>query len=228
MSRLRSAVKGEWPGYLAAFALTAAVTGAIALIRALADVGNISIVYLVAVLAAAVVFGSGPAIASAITAFLAYNFFFIEPQGEFSVGNEDEWIALVLLLVTGLITGQLAATLRRRAREAERREREAVVLYDVVRLMGDRDLERALTAVAERLRTELGLSAVLIVFGKESPMRAQADTGDSEAISAGARGGGPGSDGPRRWAGADRKCARSAGPLDPGRAADCSGEPKAS
>jgi two-component system, OmpR family, sensor histidine kinase KdpD len=182
MTTVRTALRGQWPGYVAALAITAAVTGVIAVIRALADVGNISTVYLVAVLATAVAFGSGPAIASAIAAFLAYNFFFIEPQGEFSVANEDEWIALILLLITGLITGELAATLRKRAREAERREREAVVLYDVVRLMGDPDLERALTAVAERLRTELGLSAVLIVFGKESPMRAQADTGDSEAI----------------------------------------------
>jgi two-component system, OmpR family, sensor histidine kinase KdpD len=66
-----------------------------------------------------------------------------------------------------------------------------VVLYDVVRLMGDPDLERALTAVAERLRTELGLSAVLIVFGKDSPMRAQADTGDSEAIALAREAAGP-------------------------------------
>jgi two-component system sensor histidine kinase KdpD len=192
MSTLRSALRTRaWAGYLAAIALTALVTGLIALIRALADVGNISIVYLVAVIAAAVAFGSGPAIASAIAAFFAYNFFFIEPRGEFSVANEDEWIALILLLITGLITGELAATLRKRAREAERREREAVVLYDVVRLMGGPDLERALTAVAERLRTELGLSAVLIVFGKESPMRAQADTGDSEAIALARQAAGP-------------------------------------
>src|SRR5439155_10059383 len=48
--------------------------------------------------------------------------------------------------------------------------------------MADPELERALTAVAERIRTELELSAVIIVFGKESPLRVQADTGDSEAI----------------------------------------------
>jgi K+-sensing histidine kinase KdpD len=178
-------------GYICALALTALMTIAIGLIRVLVDVGNISMVYLLAVLAAAVGFGRGPAIAAAIASFLAYNFFFIEPRGEFSVANEDEWIALILLLLTALITGELAASLRKRAREAERREREAVVLYDVVRLMGDSDLERALTAVAERLRTELALSAVLIVFGKESPMRAQADTGDSEAIALAREAAGP-------------------------------------
>jgi two-component system, OmpR family, sensor histidine kinase KdpD len=191
MGNLRNTFRGQWLQYVASLALVAAVTGAIALIRALGDVGNISMVYVLAVLGAAIAFGSGPAIASAIAAFLAYNFFFIEPRGEFSVANEDEWIALVLLLVTGVITGQLAASLRERARQTERREREATVLYDVVRLMGDPELERALTAVAERLRTELGLSAVLIVFGNESPMRAQADTGDSEAIALARQAAGP-------------------------------------
>jgi len=176
------ALRGEWAGYVAALGLTAAATGVIALVRLASDVPNVSMLYLLAVLASAALFGSGPAILSAVAAFLAFNFFFIHPEFTFTVADEDQWVALGLLLVTGIVTGQLAASLRERARETERREREATVLYDVVRLMGDPELERALTAVAERLRTELRLSAVLIVFGKESPMRAQADTGDSEAI----------------------------------------------
>jgi two-component system sensor histidine kinase KdpD len=139
-------------------------------------------VYLLAVIAAAVAFGSRPAILAAVASFLAYDFFFIEPNYHVTVSDADEWVALGLLLITGLITGQLAALLRQRAREAERREKEAAVLYDVVRLMGEPDLERALTAVAERLRTELDLAAVLMAFGKESPIRAQADVGDSDAI----------------------------------------------
>jgi two-component system, OmpR family, sensor histidine kinase KdpD len=169
-------------GYLVSLALVAAFTGVVAIIRALADVGNVSMVYLLAVIASAVAFGSRPAIVAAVAAFLAYDFFFIEPKYHLRVSDADEWIALALLLTTGLITGQLAALLRQRAREAERREKEAAVLYDVVRLMTEPDLERALTEVAERVRTELGLAAVLMAFGKESPVRVQADVGDSEAI----------------------------------------------
>jgi two-component system, OmpR family, sensor histidine kinase KdpD len=191
MWNLRNAFQGEWQQYLAALVLTAAATGVIALIRLTSDVPNISMLYLLAVLASAALFGSGPAILSAVASFLAFNFFFIHPEFTFTVADEDQWVALGLLLVTGIVTGQLAASLRERARETERREREATVLYDVVRLMGDPELERALTSVAERLRTELGLSAVLIVFGKESPMRAQADTGDSEAIALAQEAAGP-------------------------------------
>ncbi len=171
-----------WFGYFSALALMALVTGAIALIRTVADVGNISMLYLLAVMASAVLFGRSPAILASVASFVAFNFFFVEPHYTLRVANNDEVLALLLLLIAGIITGQLTALLRQRAREAQAREREAVVLYDVVRLMADPELERALTAVAERIRTELELSAAVIVFGKESPIRVQADTGDGEAI----------------------------------------------
>ena len=178
----RSALTRPWFGYFCALALTGLVSGVIALIREVADVGNISMLYLLAVMASAVLFGRGPAILASVASFLAFNFFFVEPYYTFSVANNDEIVALFLLLVAAIITGQLTALLRQRAREAEGREREAVVLYDVVRLMADPDLERALTAIAERIRTELELSAVVILFDKQSSIRVQADTGDSEAI----------------------------------------------
>ena len=140
----------------AALALTGVASGVIALVREAADVGNVSMLYLPAVLVTAVVFGSRAAIVASVASFLAFNFFFIEPRYEFSVADEEEWVALALLLGTGLVTGQLAASLRRRAQETERREREAVVLYDTVRLMAMPELGQALEAVAERLRTEWG------------------------------------------------------------------------
>jgi two-component system sensor histidine kinase KdpD len=168
------------------YAVTLAIVGAITLviagIRQGADVSNASMVYLLAVLASAVLFGRGPAIAAAVASFLAFNFFFVEPRYQFTVSDNDEWVALGLLLVSGVITAQLATLLRERARESERREEEAVVLYDVVRWMSDPGLERALTGVAERLRAELGLAAVTVVLGGDVNVRVQADAGDTEAI----------------------------------------------
>jgi two-component system sensor histidine kinase KdpD len=145
-------------------------------------VANISILYLLAVLFTAVAFGSVPAVFASIAAFLAFDFFFVQPTHHLTVNNTEEWVALVVLLVTGVITGQLAAALRQRAREAERREREAVVLYDVVRLMQAPDLREALTAVAERLREELELAAVIVDLGPEAPVALQAEAGDAEAL----------------------------------------------
>lgn len=168
--------------YALAVAFTCVATGLVALVREVADVSNVSMVYLLAVLASAVLAGRGPAVFSAVIAFLSFDFFFVHPHYTLTVSDTDEWVGLALLLITGVITGQLAAALRDRARDARRREREAGVMYDVVRLMIEPDLQRALTAVAERLRAELGLAAVHAIVGGETLVRAQADIGDSEAI----------------------------------------------
>jgi two-component system, OmpR family, sensor histidine kinase KdpD len=168
--------------FAAAAAFTAIATGIIALIREFATISNVSMVYLLAVLASAVLCGRGPAVFSAVLAFLAFDAFFVEPHYTLNVSDADEWLALALLLITGVITAQLAAALKDRAEEARRREREAIVMYDVVRLMVQPDLQRALTGVAERLRSELGLAAVHAIVGGETMVRAQAEVGDSEAI----------------------------------------------
>lgn len=168
--------------YFLTLLLVALFTGVVAAVRALADVGNASMVYLLAVLASGVAFGVGPAIFASFASFLAFNFFFIEPHYTLTVGDEEQWVALVLLLVTGLVTGQLAVALRGRARQAERRQRQAIVLYDVVRLMGETDLKDALVAVAERLRAELGFEGVLIAFGGGALAAAHAEAGKREAL----------------------------------------------
>jgi two-component system sensor histidine kinase KdpD len=168
--------------YAVALLLTGLASGVVALVKLEFDAANVAMLYLLVVLAVAVRYGTWPAIFAAAAAFLAFDIFFVEPKYTVTVEDEEEWLSLGLLLVTGIVTGRLAAALRDRARAAERREREAVVLYDVVRLMGEPDLQRALTAVAERLRTELDLAAVLISFGRDQTIRAQADTGDPESL----------------------------------------------
>jgi two-component system sensor histidine kinase KdpD len=181
--KLTGILARPWFGYLAALALTAIVTGLIALVRSLTAVSNISMLYLLAVLASAALFGIRPAITSAVASFLAFDFFFVGPQYTLTVSKEEEWVDLGLLLVTGIITGQLAAALSDRVRHAERREREAVVLYDIARLTNDPDLQHALTAVAERLRQELALAAVVIDVGHAGPLSIRAEAGDPDAAS---------------------------------------------
>lgn len=171
-----------WLGYAAALLLTGVMTGIVAVVRAIADVGNDSMLYLLAVLVSAVAFGAGPALLASLASFFAFNFFFIEPHHTLTVADDDQWVALALLLITAAVTGQLAAALRDRARYAERREKETIVLYDVVRLMGELDLKEALEAVAERIRRELSLSGVLIAFGQRGSVTAEAEAGDREAL----------------------------------------------
>ncbi len=169
--------------YLLALVPVAAVTVVIALLGPL-QLANASMLYLAAVLLIAIFLGRGPAIASAVGAFLTFNFFFVEPRYTFSVANPDAVLALLTFLLVAIVTGQLAAAQRGRAEEAEAREREARLLHDITDLLVSRPFQPGLEAVAERLRTELALEAVAIEMRSRGSGLGRVAAGDPEAIRA--------------------------------------------
>ncbi|MER3418699.1 MAG: sensor histidine kinase KdpD, partial [Chloroflexota bacterium] len=114
--RLRSRIPARWIGYAASLMSVVLVTIVIGLVLGRIQIANISMLYLIAVLAVAVACGSGAAVVAAVAAFLAFDFFFVEPVHTFTVSDPEEWVALLLFLLAAIVTGQLAATQRRRAR----------------------------------------------------------------------------------------------------------------
>jgi two-component system, OmpR family, sensor histidine kinase KdpD len=170
-----------WQGYVAALGGVALMSVMIDLVITRIHIENISMLYLIVVMAVAVLFGRGPAIAASLTAFLVFDWFFVPPVGSITVSDPAEWLALLLLLLTAMVTGQLAAAVRQRAVLAQQRQREATVLYDVVRLMSARDLDQALQAVAKRLRGELALAAVVVDLSA-GDLTIRATSGEAEAL----------------------------------------------
>lgn len=166
-------------GYVAAAVGVAAATAGIGLIFEHARISNVFMLYLLVVLATASRFGSGPAIAAAALSFFSFNWFFTEPRYTLVVYDPAEWVALLLFLSVALVTGNLAAKLRARADEALRREREAVALYDLGRVVaGGDDLDAALVAAAERLRRELQLNAAAVLLPEaDGRLRVRATAG---------------------------------------------------
>jgi two-component system sensor histidine kinase KdpD len=103
---------------------TMLVTGIIAVFQLYPRIPNISIAYLLVVLALASTRGRFASILASIVAFLSFDFFLVPPLYVFTISRIEEWIALVVFLVTAILTSQLAVTLRRRAEQSDRRERE--------------------------------------------------------------------------------------------------------
>src|SRR6266851_2969187 len=170
------------PGYAFATAAVTLVSVVIGFVLGQVNLANASMLYLLAVMATAIAFGRGPAVFASIAAFLTFDWFFVEPLHQFTVSDPNEWVSLLLFLLIAIVTGQLAAGQRQRAREAQQREREAVVLYDVVRLVGERDLEDALQAVAERLREELGLAGAAVEIVQAQGGTTRVAAGSDEAL----------------------------------------------
>ena len=64
--------------------------------------------------------GRYAAILASVVAFLSFDFFIVPPLYTFVIYRVEEWIALFVFLVDAILTGQLAAALRLRAKEASR------------------------------------------------------------------------------------------------------------
>jgi two-component system sensor histidine kinase KdpD len=143
----------------------AVVTVLIGWLRGQADVPNLSMLYLLVVLGLASTLGWFSAVLASVLAFLAFNFFFVEPLYTFHVANPQELLALGVLLITAMVTGQLASALRARAHEAEAREREVSTLYELSQILGrEGSLEQRMSATSRRLSDLLGVAECHILL----------------------------------------------------------------
>lgn len=153
-------------GVAAAVGSLAAATLVAAGLHAWAGIDNTSSVYLLSVAGVALVAGTAGAVATAIGAFVLYNFLFVDPRFSLAVAEPQSVLTLLLLLVIGVVVGRLTSLGRDRAVESARREREARALFAITRALatGERS-EDALATVAERIAAEAEMDRVWIGLG---------------------------------------------------------------
>ena len=82
------------------------------LLERYAGLGDLSMVFIVAVIVVAARTRMTAAVIAATLCFLAYNFFFIEPRFTFYIGARQGVASVFLFLVAALVSGRLAAKLR--------------------------------------------------------------------------------------------------------------------
>lgn len=120
--------------YVAALVLVAVWTAALMPLQGTQDESQWGLWYVLAVVATASLAGERGAIAAALFAFAAWNFFFIPPYYTFRIARPSLWIDLTVFLVVGTVVGLQTAVRRRREREALVRETETRLLN---RLLGE-------------------------------------------------------------------------------------------
>lgn len=129
-------------------------TAFIALFHLYPGIPNISIVYLLVVLALASTRSRYTAILASIVSFLSFDFFLVPPLYRFTIDRIEEWLALFVFLVAAVLTSQLASSLRLRAEEANHRERETRTLYELMRAINSQEqLEQQLSIIAKAITT---------------------------------------------------------------------------
>ena len=154
----RREVQRHVAALLVSAALVAAVTGAIFGFREIAPVLSLGVLYLFAVLPAAIFFGTPYAVVVSLASMLAFNFFFLPPVHTFALRDSENWVALAVYVVTAVVVGELAARARRRATEARQREREAGFLAEIsATLLETEHVRDRLKQIAARTAEVLGL-----------------------------------------------------------------------
>lgn len=147
----------------ATLAVVAALTVGKALTK-ITPIPNLSIVFLLAVLATAMSFGIWPAIYASVLSFLIYNFFFIPPLYTFTIAEPYELLALVIFLVVAVISSALAGRVREQARISANRMRAMRRLYEFTRrLSGLATLDAVAEGAASEIHASLGRSVVVLL-----------------------------------------------------------------
>jgi len=133
----------------------AAVTFLLRLLGERINPTTVALVLLIVILFVATRFGSRPAVLASIAGVFCFNFFFLPPVGTLTIADPENWIALLVFLITAVTAGELSARARHRAEEAEAGRREIERLYTELRDAFERASEAEALRRSERLKSAL-------------------------------------------------------------------------
>jgi two-component system sensor histidine kinase KdpD len=172
MTEAQSNFARGWPDVAIADAVRA-YAGALAMVAGSTLIGlwiaprwgttAVDMIYLPAVLAAAALWGIGPALVACAAAALAYNFFFTHPVHTLRMDRVTDIVTVLVLLIVALVTSRLAAGIRRQARIASAHAaRNATVAGFARRLLSCSTEPEIGQAACEELQRLFDCNAMLV------------------------------------------------------------------
>jgi len=133
----------------------AAVTGLIFALKPFVPVLSLVVLYVLAVLPVAIVWGLPYAVAVSIASMIAFNFFFLAPVHTLALQDSRNWLVLVVFVVTAVVVSELAARSRRRAHEAAMHAEAATALLEERERLAQEALEAEALRRADVIKTAL-------------------------------------------------------------------------
>lgn len=128
------------------------------------ELANIAMVYLAAVVIAAIWLGRGPAMLAAAAGVAAFDFCFVSPRWSFAVSDVQYLLTFAVMLAVGLVVGTLAARTRTQATIAWDRERRTAALYALSRELAlAQGASDVATVAARHAHDLLGADVVMAV-----------------------------------------------------------------
>jgi two-component system, OmpR family, sensor histidine kinase KdpD len=160
-----------WLGLALAVVGLPALTAVLTQLREHLQLNTILLLYLLLVVAVSAVGGLVPALGAAVAAFLLVNWYFTPPLHEFTIGETENLIALLVFLAVAATVSALVSMAARRAAEGARARAEAEAL---ARLAG----VAPVGAVLDSLRRVLGLDGAAVLHRQDGGWLIDAASGD--------------------------------------------------
>lgn len=156
-------------GYAAALAMVACSTLLGLALEPSRGTSAIDLLFLPAVLGAAVLAGRGPALFAAFASALAYNFFFTAPRMTLHVDDPNDLVTILVLFAVALVVSQLAASVRAQARlAAGHAARNATIAGFSRELLGCSNEAQIAELATRQLGDVFGCNAILVSGAERS------------------------------------------------------------
>jgi two-component system, OmpR family, sensor histidine kinase KdpD len=162
-TRRRAEPFNVWP-YAGSAGAVALALGIGEVIGNFVGVQSVSLVFLMAVLGAAIGGGLWPSLFACLLSVLAYNFFFLPPLYTFTIADPENVVALFFFALVALIISNLTAATRVQILATRFRAKTTAELYAFSRkLAGIGTLDDLLWATAYQVSSMLRVSSVLLL-----------------------------------------------------------------
>jgi K+-sensing histidine kinase KdpD len=156
-------------GYLEALLMVAVSTLVGLLIEPRWGNAPVVLLYLPAVLGAAVLHGLWPAVVAAVASSLAFNFFFTAPYRTFLIHSPADLVTVVMLFLVALVTSHLAGSMRVQARLAAAHAARNATIAGFARRLLSCAAERDIAKVAVRELSRLFSCNAVLVTDRDNP-----------------------------------------------------------
>ena len=130
---------------------------------------SVLLVFLMAILASAILWGLLPSLLACVLSVLAFNFFLVPPVYTFAIADPDNAVALFFFLVVAVIVSNLTALARSQIVIARARAKTTAALYAFSRkLAGIGTLDDLLWAIAYQVSSMLNVGTVVLMPDKDT------------------------------------------------------------
>lgn len=167
--------------YLLTLLFSSLTCAALLVINSLTPINKttIALIFLLPVGLSATFWGLLPGTLAAITCFLTFNYFFIQPIGTFTVHDSEDFVILTAFLGVTIVISQMVGVIKRNLAAATHHEDEALRLYEFNALLATSQSEQSTARILlekldqtlhpERIEVLIETTPKPILLSKENP-----------------------------------------------------------